>query len=62
MTAIALSGWRLPLLRFFRSLLAFLVSLLLLASAAVEAGKRVQAGEGDLDRQFTQAHPSPEAA
>jgi len=62
MTAIALSGWRLPLLRFFRSLLAFLVSLLLLASAAIEAGRRVQAGDHDPDRQFTQAYPSREAA
>jgi hypothetical protein len=62
MTAIALSGWRLPLLRFFRSLLAFLVSLFLLASAAIEAGKRVQVREQDLDRQFTQAPLSREAA
>jgi hypothetical protein len=62
MTAIALSGWRLPLLRFFRSLLALLVSLLLLASAAIEAGKRVQAEDNDLDRQVTQAGQPREAA
>jgi len=62
MAAIALSGWRLPLLRFFRSLLALLVSLLLLASAAIEAGKRVQAEDSDLDRQFTQAGQPREAA
>lgn len=62
MAAIALSGWRLPLLRFFRSLLAFLVSLLLLASAAIEAGRRVQAREQHLDEQFTGAPTSGEAA
>lgn len=62
MTGIALPSWRLPLLRFFRSLLAFLVSLLLLASAAIEAGKRVQPREQDLDRQLTQASRTLEAA
>jgi len=62
MTAIALSGWRLPLQRFFRALLAFLVSLFLLASASIEAGKRMQVEEHDLDRQFTQAGQLREAA
>jgi len=62
MTAIALSGWRLPLRRFFKALLAFLVSLLLLASAAIEAGKRIQADERDLDRQLTQAGQLRDAA
>jgi hypothetical protein len=45
MSAIAISAPRWSLARFFRSLLAFLVSLLLLASAAIEAGRRVQSSE-----------------
>lgn len=53
MSAIAIPGSRWSLARFFRSLLAFLVSLLLLTSAAIEAGRRVQPSEG-LDGRLVQ--------
>jgi hypothetical protein len=42
MTFLDHGGWSLPLWRFFRALLAMVVSLLLLAGAALEAGKRLQ--------------------
>jgi hypothetical protein len=61
MTTIAFSSWRWPLLRLFRSLLALLVSLLLLASAVIEAGKRAQTRDQELDR-LTQAPLSEESA
>ena len=62
MTAIAMSGWKWPFRRFFRSLLSVLVSLLLLASAAVEAGRRVQPQEQGCDGRLVQGPPGQGAA
>jgi len=42
MSTIAIPGSRWSLRRFLRSLLALLVSLFLLASASIEAGRRLQ--------------------
>jgi hypothetical protein len=50
------------LARFFRSLLAFLVSLLLLASAAIEAGRRVQPSDQGLDGRLVQLAPERDRA
>jgi len=44
MLAIHMSDWRWSPWRFLKSLLAILVSLLLLAGAAIEAGRRLGPG------------------
>jgi hypothetical protein len=49
MHAIHISDWRWSPWRFLRSLLAVLVSLLLLAGAAIEAGRRLMPSDSVLD-------------
>jgi len=49
MIAIHMTDWRWSPWRFLKSLLAILVSLLLLAGAAIEAGRRLAPGDAVLD-------------
>ncbi len=49
MITIVRLGWWLPAWRFFRALLAVVVSLLLFASAAMEAGRRLQPQPSGID-------------
>ena len=53
--SIDLSSWRLAPWRFLRSLLAILVSLLLLGGAAIEAGRRLLPPEQELDDRLVRA-------
>jgi hypothetical protein len=56
-------GWGSSLWRLFRSLLTLLVSLLLLAGAAVEAGRRLQPASQGYDGRLVESRstPQPEA-
>jgi hypothetical protein len=59
MNAIHVLDWRWSPWRFLKSLLAVLVSLLLLAGAALEAGRRLMPGDQAVDGRLVDrgAHP-----
>jgi len=62
MSTIAIPGSRWSLRRFLRSLLALLVSLFLLASASIEAGRRLHSQEQEPEGRLTQVPLSRDAA